>query len=100
MALYRLHNFEGDLAEEFGLSPDESDFELALTAARSLQKLANRLKRDQKDLSALAFAPGKAEPLKFLLFRRAIAKALHAINEPQKGSSKAKRKARSVSSKG
>ena len=91
MALYRLHNIEGDLAEEFGLSLDEPAFELASKAGRCLQKLANRLKRDQKDLSDLAFAPGKVDPVnderpvKFLEFRHKIAKAMRAINEPRKG---------------
>ena len=87
MALYRLHNIEGDVAEEFGLSVDDSAFELALKAGRNLQKLATRLKRDQKDLSALAFAPGKVDPVndkrpvKFLQFRHRTAKAMRAINE-------------------
>jgi hypothetical protein len=93
MALYRLHNFEGDFAEEFGLAFDESTSELAVEAARCLPKLPNRLKRDKKDPSALTFEPGKAEPFKFLLFRRATAKALRAINEARKGGSKARRKA-------
>ena len=59
---------------------------------------ASRLKRDQKDLSALAFAPGKVDPVKderpvkFLQFHHRTAKAVRAINEPRKGGSKAKRK--------
>jgi transcriptional regulator with XRE-family HTH domain len=89
MALYRFHNFEEDIAEEFGLSLDGSAFELALTAGRSFQRLANRLKREQKDLSALAFAPGKVDPVndkrpvKFLQFRHRTAKAMRAINQPR-----------------
>ena len=39
MALYRLHNMEGDIAEEFGLSLDESAFDLAMKAGRCLQRL-------------------------------------------------------------
>jgi transcriptional regulator with XRE-family HTH domain len=98
MALYRLHGFEGDLAEHFGLSLDEPAFELALKAGRSLQKLTTRLKRDQKDLSALSFGPGKVDPVndtrpvKFLQFRHRTAKAMRAINEPRKGNSKARGK--------
>jgi transcriptional regulator with XRE-family HTH domain len=98
MALYRLHDFEGDLAEQFGLSLDEPAFELALKAGRSLQKLTTRLKRDQKDLSALSFGPGKVDPVndtrpvKFLQFRHRTAKAMRAINEPRKGNSKARGK--------
>ena len=89
MALYRLHNFEGDIAEEFGLSVDDSAFELAKKAGGSLQKLVTRLKRDQKKLSDLAFKPGKVDPVnderpvKFLQFRHRTAKALRAINEPK-----------------
>jgi transcriptional regulator with XRE-family HTH domain len=90
MALYRLHNIEGDLAEELGFSADESAFELALEAGRCLPELANYLKRNPENLSDLACAPGEAEPLKFLLFRRAIAKAMRAINEARKGDSKAR----------
>jgi transcriptional regulator with XRE-family HTH domain len=98
MALYRLHNLEGDLAEEFGLLPDEQALKLASKAGRCLQELTTRLKRDQKRLSDLSFAPGKVDPVnderpvKFLQFRHITAKAMRAINEPRKSDSKAKRK--------
>ena len=98
MAVYRLSNFEADIAEEFGLSIDDSAFELASKAGRCLQKLTTRLKRDQKSLSDLSFAPGKVDPVnderpvKFLQFRHITAKAMGAINEPRKGDSKAKRR--------
>ena len=93
MALYRLHNFEGDLAKEFGLSLDKPALELASKAGCSLQKLTNRLKRNQKVLRDFAFEPGKADPVKFLVFCHRIAMAMRAINAPRKGgSSKAARR--------
>ena len=97
MAWYRFDKIEGDLAEEFGLSLDEPAFELASKAGRCPRKLANRLGRDQKKLSDLAFAPGKVDPVndkrpvKFLQFRQVTAKAMHAINESRKGRSRVKR---------
>jgi len=85
MTLYRLHNIEGDFAEEFGLSLDEPAFELASKATRCLQTLVNRLKRDQNDLIGLAFGPGKAEPIKFLQLRHRMAKTIRAIYGSRKG---------------
>jgi transcriptional regulator with XRE-family HTH domain len=96
MALYRLHNIEGDLAEEFGLSLDEPAFELASKATGCLQTLVNRLKRDQNDLRGLAFGPGKAEPIKFLQLRHRMAKAIRAIYGSRNGDLMVKRKTRST----
>jgi transcriptional regulator with XRE-family HTH domain len=99
MILHRLHSIGGDIAKEFGFSHDDSAFELVLEAGRCLPELANHLNCDPKDLSDLACAPRKAEPIKFLQFRRRVAKAIRAINETRKVGPRPNVKTRPVSSK-